>query len=221
MNQKLAILCLVAAILGFAAADLSCYTCSSTINEDNKEEYPSGKTQSCAQLVDTSVATYTLSCQTYYSYSNGTTTFSRGVSPKNQTDGCTSSPGNTVCYCNKDKCNNEKVTVPTTFECYQCDSTEFFDNGCGNVLNTASSHVKKITGCSACGKTVSTGSDYGTRYSRGCARSVENEEGCSGDSASSLCICKEALCNSAEGLSLKTTALVSALLLSLALKLSQ
>jgi hypothetical protein len=129
-----------------------------------------------------------------------------------QTDRCDGAK----CYCTGDKCNSEAVNPPGKLECYVCDSAAYFKNGCGEEIDEKLGFVHKVSGCSACGKKVSIGENFVTKYSRGCARAweVEEEDECFGEETSyggKTCICTKSLCNSAHQLT--AFSLLSALLL--------
>jgi len=197
---------------------ISCFSCSSTFNVTNTES----SVTSCGSAADQNVATYDY-CTTSYTtqLSSGSlaggiiTTIRRSGGFGTQATFCDSTG---TCYCNTDKCNGDPVRAPTGLTCYQCSSVDYMDNGCGEVLNAGSKYVQTVQGCSACGKTVSLlGNDYIRRYWRGCARSVNTAEACSGtDMYNRLCVCKTSLCNSGRGLRLSAITFgVSAILATL------
>jgi len=181
---------IILAVCPATSLAIQCYECVSTINAENLE---SGT--NCSQLTGIVLSTtnYT-SCSTQYGRTiEGSTRISRSGSFQEAENICTG----TVCTCNTDRCNNQAITIPNSLECYECQSSDFFDNGCGGVLNGASPYVHTVSGCSACGKTITTGTDYVTRYSRSCSRSISNENSCYSTGPLDMCVCQAALCNSA------------------------
>jgi len=184
---------------------IQCYLCSSTINSTNVE---SG---SCSKLtgIDASNQTNFLSCSTTYSTSSGNTVITRTGSDSTVENSC-SGP---TCSCNTDKCNNQVIALSNSLECYECQSSDFFDNGCGKVLKETP-YVHKVRGCTACGRMVTIGGDYITRYSRGCSRSVSNDVACHKDVRDEVCVCQSALCNSAQKIQLITLSTFFCVLLS-------
>jgi len=199
---------------------ISCFSCSSTFNVTNTES----SVTSCGSAADQTFVNNVDYCTTSYTTQTGgpyagtqggiITTISRSGSTGTQATRCDSSG---TCYCNTDKCNGDPVRAPTGLTCYQCSSVDYMDNGCGEVLTAGSKYVQTVQGCSACGKTVSLGSDYIRRYWRGCARSVNTADACSGtDMYNRLCVCKTSLCNSGRGLRLSAITFgVSAILATL------
>jgi len=183
-------LLIVVAVCSSPCWAIKCYTCNSIINATNVE---SG-TGSCARLSEvTSTADHGY-CTFTVRAIGGTFSIERGGFPGTASGGCDS----TTCYCNTDECNSEPLFAPV-LTCYQCNSVDFIDNGCGENFNPQSKYVQQVQRCSACVKTVSQqGTEYGKRYTRGCTRSVYTDNTCtSGDSVYKTCTCKTSTCNHA------------------------
>jgi len=213
-------LLVVIALSSSRVAAISCYICSSSFNVTNTES----TVTSCGTPADQYLVNNNFDyCTTSYSTQPGgqtgpqagiTTTITRGGSTGIQATRCDAYG---PCYCNTDKCNGDPVKAPTSLTCYQCNSVDYMDNGCGEVLTPSSKYVQTVQGCSACGKSVTLGTDYIRRYSRGCARSVNTADACTGtDMYNRWCVCKTSLCNSARGLRLSAITFgVSAILATL------
>jgi len=210
MDLKVAILLVLASCLSSGSAQtLNCYSCTDVIDETFTEGQP--PTKSCTQLADQTTVPNNWACQTTYtSLGAGKTQITRGPVASNQTTRCDATAG--TCYCTTDKCNGVTVKTPSTLSCYLCDSSDFFDNGCGAVVDPTSAYVRQEKGCSACGKTVSY-NGYRTTYSRGCSRSVNTDAWCGVLGTGTYCVCKGNLCNSA--LPLQTLGVLTPLLISL------
>lgn len=214
MNTALSAVLALACLSVTSAQTLRCYECDDSIDDQNDN----ANTRSCASLEDNTLSTAKYwACSTKYGTTAvGTSTITRtGLTTANKTYECA---GDT-CYCNTDSCNNQVVTTPRQLNCYHCQSADYFNNGCGETLDTTSKYVQTIMGCFACGKTV-TFTGYRYHYARGCVRSVNVNDVChtSGDGTTSTksCSCTGALCNSAtKGLPLATTSIISTLLLAL------
>jgi len=213
MNQLVILAVVVLTVFMARSSALECYLCGSETDEKNVEHDSEG----CADLKTTTTTTaYSYCSTTYISSSNGVSSIFRSGTNKNQTDSCINDGLGTTCYCTTDKCNSETVEVKTTFDCYECQSSDYFDNGCGQEIKETSEYVHKVTGCSACGKITYVGTNFVTKYSRGCARAVEVEDECFGEEISGsgkLCVCQDKLCNSAPALHFTAFSLLSALLL--------
>jgi len=213
-------LLVVIALSSSRVAAISCYNCVSTFNVTNTES----SVTSCGTAADQTVVNNVDYCTTSYSTQTGgpfsgtqggiITTITRSGYTGTQATRCDASG---TCYCNTDKCNGDAVKAPTSLTCYQCNSVDYMDNGCGEVLTPSSKYVQTVQGCSACGKTVQLGYDYIRRYSRGCARSVNTADACTGaDMYNRVCVCKTSMCNSARGLRLSAITFgVSAILATL------
>lgn len=205
--------------LSLTDADFTCYQCSSNINQYGVEYNVQttgtvSSTTSCANVIGISTASSVtatgafLGCQTYYKYSSGVTTIQRGPPPIGQVsevNSCVSSADTTTCYCNTtSNCNNHPVTVPTTYTCYFCESSAYYDNGCGATVDSTSSYVQQFQGCSACSKQMTVNSDLTLTYSRGCLRDMNIDDECvtnadtSASTTTTTCSCTGSFCNSAE-----------------------
>lgn len=177
------------------AQSITCYSCSGSGSSTNDNCY-----------TVTSV-TPTLSactrCATSASFSNNVFQYSRSCSSGSSTISCSGS----TCYCNTTNCNNLPFQNPNgNYTCYSCQSSNFFDNGCGNTLNSNSVYVQTISGCVACYKTVSSSSTTGiASYSRGCLQydSTSGEGSCA-DYQTTSCNteCFSDLCNTGTGIRL-------------------
>lgn len=206
---------------------LTCYVCSSTIGNDGVEvNNPTADTGSCASLSGKTVPATSndFGCQTTFSSSGGVTTITRGpLGAATTTPGCTSSGASGVtCTCTTDKCNSHAVAAAQAYTCYECQSSPYFDNGCGEKLNSGSAYVRQVKGCSVCYKNVGMSSDHSVQYSRGCTRSVDVDANCNGDESSVIgrtCGCKGALCNSADTLAIKSTTAFTAVVLTAIVRL--
>jgi len=215
MHQLVGALCLVVmAVLARQSEAIECYSCDGYVDQvfvSHDLDHciaPSGSTPLGGVNTFTYCTTeYTTSDTGYWMVKRRGYTGAVG----GETNRC---EGNT-CYCTSDKCNNQVISPPGKFECYVCDSAGYFDNGCGEEVDEKSEFVRKVSGCSACGKQVSIGANFVTKYSRGCARAFEVEEDeCFGEETSSggkTCICQKSLCNSAHQLT--AFSLLSTLLL--------
>jgi hypothetical protein len=195
--------------------------CSSVIDEGNEEKTTTDEkiVDSCAFSVDkTASAAIYESCITKFSTEDGETTITRSGSFENETNHCDSvetAEGGTICYCDDtNNCNDEAVKFPTEHDCYDCESSDFFDNGCGEELDVKSEWVIKVKGCSACGKRVVYEEDHIVEYERMCVRSVNPDEGCRETEEYEMCTCEGDFCNSARGLT-PLTSTVCLLLLSI------
>jgi hypothetical protein len=212
MNYLVCLSVLLVALCAGQSVDakITCYTCGSMTDEDLIEE-----SDGCAQLKTTTTMDIFDYCYIKYTTSaNGMSTIERGGGiNKNETTRCEGD----YCFCGTDKCNSQVVKIAMSLECYECNSADYFDNGCGDVLDVKSEFVHKVKGCSACGKTVIVGSDYTTSYQRGCVRAAEVEDNdCFGEEADSkgmVCVCTGALCNSAHALQFTAFSLLSTSLL--------
>jgi len=224
-SQCLLSLLVLVAVLRQSTAVTSCYKCSTTIGIDGVEtNSPTTDPGSCVSLSGkTAVAnTGNEACATTFTTNGGVTTIARGPTMTTidvTTKGCTRSSGVLTCTCITDKCNAEVMAAPLTYDCYECQGADYFDNGCGAKLNSASIFVRTVKGCSACYKNVVVQADRSIQYYRGCTRSVAIENTCDGEDATKTCGCKGALCNSAETVSIKSVTAFSAVLLSAVFKL--
>jgi hypothetical protein len=98
-------------------------------------------------------------------------------------------------------CNRQVITTNVNnVECYVCSSAALIDNGCGKILDETSPFVSKMSGCTACGLTVSEEND-GSGYRRRCLKDVPDTNSCAfkEDPSNSGCTsrCTTNLCNSA------------------------
>jgi len=228
-TQCLSLLVLVA-IWRQTAAITNCYVCGSTIGPDGIEKNnPTTDPGSCFLLTGkTAVANSAdLGCATTYTKSGSTTTISRAALTSTIAAtpvGCTASasgPGIT-CSCATDKCNADPVAAALTYDCYECQSVDYFDNGCGATLNTASVYVRTVKGCSACNKNVAVQSDHSILYTRTCLRSISIDAQCDGETyeiGGQTCTCKGGLCNSADTVSVKSVTTFFAVFLAAVFKL--
>lgn len=227
-TQCLISLLVVCAIWKQTAAVTSCYKCSSTIGIDGVEKNAlTTDTGSCASLSGKSTTDNTgdYGCKTTFTTSGGYTTITREGTTIPIADivkGCTIVGDATTCYCATDKCNSETVAASMAYDCYECQSAEYFDNGCGEKLNTGSAFVRTVKGCSACYKNVAMQADHSIQYYRGCTRSVAIDDHCTGEETEltgRTCGCKGALCNSADTVALKSVTAFTAVVLSAVVKL--
>lgn len=204
-------------VLGLALRStnaLNCYSCSSNIDPANKETGDAG----CAagtntNTVDSTVSSISYVCKTTVTSTGGMTTISRTADTtqeSSKTDNyCESTTGGTTCYCNSEKCNSNSI-APRNYQCYQCTSSEYFDNGCGEKFDSSSKYVKTIQGCTGCFKRTTVDySDLSITTTRGCTRSYEIDTSCENGSGN-VCGCEGELCNSA--VTLKSTSLAVAAL---------
>jgi len=209
LTSLLVLVLVVATEIHSSQALFDCFLCSSSISHENVETVVTG-TLGCRAGTHgdkTTAATYQ-SCFVTYTYdANGVRTIIRGTDNSTVDDPyCTSSDSKSTCYCNSASCNNDAVAIPTSLKCYECDSVEFFDNGCGETVKGTSKFVTEVTQCSACTKTVTIlprSDGFVKRYSRGCLRAVNAYEGCYGastDRDEGTCTCDKDLCNSAQSL---------------------
>lgn len=188
-------------------ATLSCYSCGSdgTGADTNgcgadSNRWPQNST------VIRGFSNLNQPCQLCTTTVNGPGLFERGcvaIGP-NQAVGCVTSLTsggimNAICYCNQtDNCNNKPIYYGRgSLQCHVCQSVDFMDNGCGATLDTASQYVKQVSGCVACGKSVSY-STGGGAYTRSCLYSVSSGNTCATgtDTCFSRCDDKN-LCNTA------------------------
>ena len=227
-TQCLLSLLVVCAIWKQAQAVTSCYVCSSIIGTDGVEKnVPTTDTGSCASISGKTAVAQSgdVGCVTTFKTSGSGTTITRGALATTIADtvkGCTISGDTTTCNCASDKCNSDTLAAPMTYDCYECQSGQYFDNGCGEKLNTASAFVRTVKGCSACYKNVAMLPDHSIQYYRGCARSVVVDDHCTGEETELTgrsCGCKGALCNSADTVALKSVTAFTAVVLSAVVKL--
>jgi len=199
MNRAIILFAIILAMGPANSLAIECYECGSTINETNLESGP-GKCSQVTGITLTGTSNFDF-CSTQYVLDvtgrrKTTIIRSGGIGPKDTT--CDSAVGGTTCWCTTNLCNNKAVSLPKSLECYDCESSDYFDNGCGEVLDTTSPYVTKVSGCSSCGKAVALQADYVLRYQRACTRTVNNDDNCYSDGPNSFCACQTALCNSAQ-----------------------
>jgi len=149
-------------------------------------------------------------CFVNYQYSADKRHITRGGGNVSTPTSLCSSSGNVyTCYCNTtDSCNNQPVDISKSLQCYECESVEFFDNGCGATVNETSGYVTKVSDCSACSKVVSVylrSNGFVKHYTRGCVKAVNYDTGChlalgATTAGSETCSCDTALCNSAQSI---------------------
>jgi len=197
MNRAISLFAIILAMSPAISLAIECHVCQSTINETNLENN-AGKCSQVSGLTPNGISNYDF-CSTQYTIDvTGTTSIVRsgGIGPRDTS--CDSGVGGTTCWCNTNLCNNKVVSLPKSLECYACESSDYFDNGCGEVLDTSSAYVSKVSGCSSCGKAVAFQADYALRYQRGCSRTLYNDDNCYAEGPNSFCACQTALCNSAQ-----------------------
>lgn len=227
MNSKCMLALFVLGLACRSTTAITCYQCSTTIGVDNTEKNTDSQATNVPGCADASSVTTSndldFACMTTYTENGDTITIERKVSPMvaSKTHAyCTSTAESTTCYCSTSNCNSEKIAAVRSYECYVCQSSHYFDNGCGEKLTTGT-YVPTAKGCSACYKTVSLDGDASVTYTRGCTRSTNIDDGCvdgydqSGNRRQ--CGCKGNLCNSAEGL--KSASIVASIVLSVAAKI--